>query len=837
MSEERNIIELDRGLLRWISLGIGLIALVTAAVAFVVTPQGTPEPLVVWIALGVGVAGLAGFVLLDPQSLAEALTGRSGQSRLTSIAISVVFVAFIVALYIIIREADIQPWDVSEQQKYQLSQESIDILENLGEPVRAYAFFVDGSPLKEEADLWLAQYERASNGQLTYEFVDPERNPSLASQYDVTRSGVVVFVQADRNSQSGDLSENGLTSALARALQGKAAVMYATTGHGERAIDDFQDTGYATIINTLNRANFTVNPVNLLQEGKVPDDADVLLIAGPTAQFAQSEVDSIAEYLNQGGALFLLSDPGTGGGSLGLGVLGIDYSPDGTRIATAGADGTARVWDAQTGEELVVLRGHASDVMDVTFSPDGDRLVTAGRDGTVRVWDASSGDEIATLEGQTDLVSRVAFSPDGSLIASAGEDQVLNVWDASTLQPMSYSPLTASVPLRALAFSPDSSLIAAAGGRQNASGPVLVWEAASGTSVVDKSVHTNSVFSIAFSPDGETIHSVAVDGTEGTLNIATGTANTTPLYPDLGMTSIAVNADGLYAFALTDGSIHLHEAGADTDSDTVIQAHSDVIWDIAFSPDGTQIASASRDGGISISDVASGEVDLSLTGHRASDPLLSYLEDNWAVRLQDDLVVDLLTSSEFDEFTPVVFNIEPSSPITQSLASSGRWVFLPIARSIEAVPLQNSPINQQPLLLSSTSNQGISSWGETSNPFAGGTIEFDDADIPGPLALAASVTNSDTGARMVIVGDADFASNQWLQRTAYGNQEFFVNAANWLAAGDNALALPPPNFELRTIQPFTTVGLGLVSISLTCLIPGVLLVIGLVVFVTRRRRR
>jgi hypothetical protein len=105
------------------------------------------------------------------------------------------------------------------------------------------------------------------------------------------------------------------------------------------------------------------------------------------------------------------------------------------------------------------------------------------------------------------------------------------------------------------------------------------------------------------------------------------------------------------------------------------------------------------------------------------------------------------------------------------------------------------------------------------------------------VVLAASATNSSTGARMVIVGDADFASNQWLQRTTYGNQEFFINAANWLAEGENAIPLPPPNFELRTIEPFTNIGLTLVGISLACLMPGALLVIGIVVWIIRRRRR
>ncbi|RIK01687.1 MAG: hypothetical protein DCC46_01205, partial [Armatimonadetes bacterium] len=92
------------------------------------------------------------------------------------------------------------------------------------------------------------------------------------------------------------------------------------------------------------------------------------------------------------------------------------FSPDGTRIVTASYDGTARVWDARTGKELLKLEGHSREIYDAAFSPDGTRIVTASDDGTARVWDAQTGKELLKIEDhsfRSFMVASAAFSPDG----------------------------------------------------------------------------------------------------------------------------------------------------------------------------------------------------------------------------------------------------------------------------------------------------------------------------------------------------------------------------------------------------------------------------------------
>ena len=147
-------------------------------------------------------------------------------------------------------------------------------------------------------------------------------------------------------------------------------------------------------------------------------------------------------------------------------VRGVEFSPDRTLVATASGDQSARIWNARTGEEVVVFTGHTSDVSSVAFGPNGERAVSGSFDRTLRVWDTETGEELLKLTGHTGSVLSVAFSGDGTRIVSGSQDKTVRVWNAddghliSTLTSHTFF-------VRGVAISPDGTQIASCGGLED----------------------------------------------------------------------------------------------------------------------------------------------------------------------------------------------------------------------------------------------------------------------------------------------------------------------------------------------------------------------------------
>ncbi|MFH1085637.1 MAG: adenylate/guanylate cyclase domain-containing protein [Chloroflexota bacterium] len=333
------------------------------------------------------------------------------------------------------------------------------------------------------------------------------------------------------------------------------------------------------------------------------------------------------------------------------GSPGVAFSPDGARLASVGLDGTAKVWDAATGELVLTLSGQPDRMgMDIAFSPDG-RLLAAPWASQVLVWDAASGERLLGLPGQAvgGQTNRIEFSPDGTRLAVANMDGRPKVWDMS-------APLDASLTggrelfklaghaehCEAIAFSPDGARLATG----DITGIVKLWDAATGQERLTLQ-HGGNVHGLAFSPDGRRLAAAGEDGRllvwdSDTQQLLLSLPGRSGIYdvtytPD-GQRLVSVHHDGatsiwdavtgqplltlaghlstVVGVAASPDNIHIATSGYDSTVrlwDTrpgrellTVVAHASPALDIAYSPDGSLLATAGADGNAKVWDPASG---------------------------------------------------------------------------------------------------------------------------------------------------------------------------------------------------------------------------------------
>jgi WD40 repeat protein len=289
-------------------------------------------------------------------------------------------------------------------------------------------------------------------------------------------------------------------------------------------------------------------------------------------------------------------------------VFDAAYGPNGVVLATAGDDGTVRLWDAATGQpQGPPLTGHTDAVTDVAFSPDGTRLASAGADSTVRLWDAATGQpQGPPLTGHIDAVTTVAFSPDGTRLASASADATICLWDPATGQSRGVLPRAARSSVTAVAFSPDGSRLASASTDRT----VRLWDPATGQPQgAPLSGHDGAVTSVAFSPDGTLLASAGIDRTVRLWDVATGRPHGGPLAGhDGAVNAVAFNPDGAWlASAGADATARVWQVEETFTVRRRLAGDPGVVLGMAFSPDGTLLATAGYEDRARLWDVTTGQ--------------------------------------------------------------------------------------------------------------------------------------------------------------------------------------------------------------------------------------
>jgi len=277
------------------------------------------------------------------------------------------------------------------------------------------------------------------------------------------------------------------------------------------------------------------------------------------------------------------------------------WSPESTRIASAGADTTVQVWVANTGLHIFTYTGHQKHggVPSVTWSADGYRIASASEDKTVQVW-AADGIYVGqskplTYRKHTDWVIAVAWSPNNKYIASGSHDKSVQVWNPDSGDLITkYSGHSDSV--KAVAWSPNSTYIASGSGDNT----VQVWDALKGQRINTYNGHNNHVISVAWSPDGKRIASA---GWDHTVQVWEAT-NRSPLFIYQGhndvVVAVAWSSDGKYiASAGYDKTVQVWNA-QDGSPIVTYRKHTAKLQSVAWSSRGTFIASAGDDNTVQV---------------------------------------------------------------------------------------------------------------------------------------------------------------------------------------------------------------------------------------------
>lgn len=285
-------------------LYLTLAALLAAVVLYIIQREWN---LYLQISLALAVAGLAVNVLLDPDGARLALTGRQARYGSNALILSLAVVGILVVVNYLVYQNS-QRWDLTEDQQNTLAPETIDTLANLQAEVQAQAFFTARINSQGARGL-LDQYKFNSKGKFDFTFIDPEADPIAAQQANITRDGTIVLRMGDRLETVTLVSEQELTGSLVRLMGQGSLGVYFLTGHGERNPGGSGDDSYSQVKSTLESKGYKVEQLNLLADRKIPDDAKVVVVAGPTRPITDEEILLLDDFVKQRGSLVVMEEP------------------------------------------------------------------------------------------------------------------------------------------------------------------------------------------------------------------------------------------------------------------------------------------------------------------------------------------------------------------------------------------------------------------------------------------------------------------------------------------------------------------------------------------------
>ncbi|MDE3154103.1 MAG: Gldg family protein [Acidobacteriota bacterium] len=285
-------------------------------------------------------AALAGLVLVVIYLLSQwrefARLFSRKQARYGGLAgLSILAVLGILVLVNYIAVKQDHRWDLTVNKEFSLSPQTEQVLNKLDAPLQMLVFTQE--PQFQQFHDRLDPYTYASK-QVSVQYIDADKQPLLTKKYGVEAYGTIVFLYKGRTARTTSSTEQDLTNTLLKVITGRKPKIYFTSGHGEKETADTGRSGYSGIEAAMSKENETTAKLVLAQQGSVPADATVVVVAGPTTDFFPQEIDALKQYLARGGKLLMLLDP----------PAKVDNPPLTNLLALA------HEWDMQVGDDVVV---------------------------------------------------------------------------------------------------------------------------------------------------------------------------------------------------------------------------------------------------------------------------------------------------------------------------------------------------------------------------------------------------------------------------------------------------------------------------------------------------
>ena len=288
---------------------LGAVLGVGGMIAYTLAPQAL---WIVTLVEGVALMCLTWFFVAHFETLKAFSVKRSTRLGANSILIVLLFLGILGIVNFLAARHSVR-WDLSESRRFTLAPQTYEVLKTLSRDVHVTVFAVNGSPAHHQYQDLLGTYSHASPW-LRVDYVDPEKEPSVARKYGITRINTAVVESGPHSTQLTFPSELELTAALIRVSKDTPKRILFLDGHGERDVDSEEREGYSKVQDTLSKQGYEVETVTLLAEFAVPDNTSVLVVAGPQRQVTQEEKELIADYVVRGGRLLIMIDPDRDGG-------------------------------------------------------------------------------------------------------------------------------------------------------------------------------------------------------------------------------------------------------------------------------------------------------------------------------------------------------------------------------------------------------------------------------------------------------------------------------------------------------------------------------------------